>query len=203
MSYSPAITPARLVDRRVLGDVMTPSVVRDVTLVVSAALLTALAARIEIAVPGSPVPISGQTAAVMLTAAALGARRGVAGQALYVGLGAIGLPFYSGGESGWDVVSGATGGYLIGFVLAAHLVGRLAERRFDRRVQFAVPAFVLGQLAIFGIGVPWLAVVADLSASEAIAQGFTPFVAGGLVKAALVGALMPAAWRAVRRADET
>ena len=147
--------------------------------------------------PGSPVPVSGQTFAVILTAAALGAHRGAAAQALYVLLGMVGLPFYSGGEGGVEHLFGATGGYLLGFIVAGWVVGRLAERGQDRTVRRAAPAFAAGQLVIFAFGVPWLAVSADLSAGEAIAAGFTPFILGGIVKAALAGVLLPSAWRLV------
>jgi biotin transport system substrate-specific component len=119
--------------------------------------------------------------------------------ALYVLLGAVGLPFYSGGDGGVQHLWGATGGYIFGFIVAAWVVGKLAERGQDRTFLRAAPAFAAGQLVIFGFGVPWLAVSADLSASEAIAAGFTPFIVGGIVKAALAGALLPSAWRLVGR----
>ena len=185
--------------RAVLADVLPRSVARDIVLVVAAALLTAACAQIEIAVPGSPVPVTGQTFAVLLTGAALGANRGGLGQALYVLLGLVGLPFYSGGDSGVHVITGATGGYLVGFIVAGYFVGRLAELGQDRQVVRAFPAFVVGQVVIFAIGVPWLAVSANMSMSEAIDKGFTPFILGGLIKSALAGALLPGAWKLVRR----
>jgi biotin transport system substrate-specific component len=182
----------------VLADALPRTVVRDAGLVLAAALLTAACAQVEIPVPGSPVPISGQTFAVLLTAAALGANRGALGQLVYVALG-LALPFYAGGDSGPDVIWGATGGYLVGFIVAGWVTGRLAELRQDRTVLRAFPAFCAGQLVIFGFGVPWLAVSADLSASQAIAAGFTPFIVGGLVKGALAGVLLPGAWRLLGR----
>lgn len=182
----------------VLADVVPRSLARDATLVLAAALLTAACAQISIPVPGSPVPVTGQTFAVILTAAALGARRGAAGQALYVGLGLF-LPFYSDGESGPTYALGATGGYLAGFVVAGWVVGALAERGGDRTPPRALPVFAAGQLVIFGLGVPWLAVSADLTLTEAIDKGFVPFIVGGLLKAALAAALLPAAWALVRR----
>ena len=186
----------------VLADVIPGARVRDAVLVTGAALLTALLAQVAIPVAGSPVPITGQTLAVVLTAAALGPTRGLSGQALYLLLGAVGLPFYSDGGSGWDVVSGATGGYIVGFLPAAYLIGLAARQGQDRRITRALPLFALGQLVIFAIGVPWLAVVADMSASRAIDAGFTPFVVGGIVKAAIAGVLLPGAWYAVRKADK-
>ena len=182
----------------VLADALPRSVVRDAGLVLVAALLTALCAQVEIPVPGSPVPISGQTFAVLLTGAALGARRGALGQALYVALG-LALPFYSGGDSGPSVLFGATGGYLFGFIIAGYVVGRLAEMRQDRTFLRAFPAFTAGQIVIFGLGVPWLAISAGLSPAEAIDAGFTPFIVGGLLKSALAGLLLPAAWKLVGR----
>lgn len=177
----------------VLADLIPRSAVRDAALMLGAALLTALCAQIVIVVPGSPVPVTGQTFAVLLTAAALGARRGAAAQALYVALGLF-LPFYADGESGPSVLFGATGGYLIGFILAGFVVGALAERRADRSPRTALPAFAVGQLVIFGLGVPWLAVVADLSPGEALEAGFIPFILGGVLKALLAAGLLPATW---------
>jgi biotin transport system substrate-specific component len=99
------------------------------------------------------------------------------------------------------VVFGATGGYLIGFLPAAYLIGLAARQGQDRRISRALPLFALGQLVIFAIGVPWLAAVAHLSAAEAISAGFTPFIAGGIVKAVIAGVALPGAWWVVRRAD--
>jgi biotin transport system substrate-specific component len=186
----------------VLADVLPGARVRDAILVTGAALLTALLAQVSIPVGGSPVPITGQTLAVVLTAAALGPARGFAGQALYLVLGAVGLPFYSDASGGLDVVWGATGGYLVGFLPAAYLIGLAARQGQDRRITRALPLFALGQLVIFAVGVPWLAVVADLSASEAISAGFTPFIVGGIVKAAIAGVALPGAWWVVRKADK-
>jgi len=183
----------------VLADALPRSRARDVTLVVAAALLTAACAQISIPVPGSPVPVTGQTFAVLLTGAALGSNRGAAGQALYVLLGLVGLPFYSEGASGPDVVFGATGGYLLGFIVAGWAVGRLAERRLDRSPRTALPVFGVGQLIIYALGVPWLAVSADLTPVEAIEKGFLPFIVGGIVKMLAASALLPAAWRLVGR----
>lgn len=182
----------------VLADVLPRGRSLDATLVVGAALFTALLAQVAVPVAGSPVPVTGQTLAVVLTAAALGPARGVAGQALYLLLGAVGLPFYSDASGGWDVVAGATGGYLVGFLPAAWLIGLAARHRQDRRLRTAVPLFLVGQGVIFAVGVPWLAVVADLSPAAAVEAGFTPFVVGGLVKAALAGLVLRGAWTLTR-----
>jgi biotin transport system substrate-specific component len=183
----------------VLADVLGRSRTRDVALVVTAALFTAALAQIAIPVPGSPVPITGQTLAVVLTAAALGPHRGLAGQALYLVLGAIGLPFYSEASGGFEVISGATGGYIVGFLPAAYLIGLAAKHQLDRAIWKALPLFLAGQAIIFAVGVPWLAVTAHLDAGQAIAAGFTPFIVGGLIKAAVAGAVLPGLWKLTKR----
>jgi len=168
-------------------------------LVVGFAMLTAGAAQIEIPLWFTPVPITGQTLAVLLAGAVLGMRAGAASQALYVGLGAIGLPFYSGGDGGWEAATGATAGYLVGFIVAAAVVGYLAERRRDRNVVTAVPAFLAGTVIIYVLGVSWLALSLGVGAGRAIELGLTPFLIGDLVKAALAALVLPAAWRLVEQ----
>jgi biotin transport system substrate-specific component len=167
--------------RAVLADVLPGARVRDAILIVSGALLTALFAQIAIDVPPSPVPITGQTLAVGLVGATLGARRGAASLALYVLLGLV-FPFYADGESGWHVVWGASGGYLIGFVFAAAFVGWMAEHGADRSPLLAFVTFVVGQ-----------------SWGWTIHNGFSIFIVGGLVKAAVGAAVLPSAWGLVRR----
>src|SRR5919109_2100864 len=125
----------------VLADALPGARVRDAVLVASGALLTALFAQISIDVPPSPVPITGQTLAVGLVGATLGLRRGAASLALYMLLGLF-LPFYADGNSGWDVVWGASGGYIIGFIFAAGFIGWMAEHGADRNVLLAFLAFV-------------------------------------------------------------
>lgn len=193
MTTAPAVLLTRLAPR---------SRVASAAAVVGFALFTALMAQLEIPLWFTPVPITGQTLAVLLTGAALGLRRGAAAQALYVGLGAIGLPFYSGGDGGWVAATGATGGYLVGFVLAAALVGALAERRHDRSVLTAVPAFLTGTVVIYLCGVGWLAGFLDVGAVRAMELGLVPFVVGDLVKVALAGVLLPTAWRLVGSAGD-
>ncbi len=183
---------------RVLADLLSHSRVRDAALVLSAALLTAACAQISIPLPGDPVPVTGQTFAVLLTGAALGANRGAAGQLLYLALGLVGLPFYADGAHGIDVVWGATGGYLVAFPIAAWVCGKMAEARMDRTPFKALPAFTIGSLIVFAIGVPWLAVSADISLAKAIELGFVPFIPGGIVKAVLAAGLLPTAWKLVR-----
>ena len=194
-----AFNAAGALDRRaVLADVIPGARVRDAVLVVSGALLTALFAQISIHVPGSPVPITGQTLAVGLVGATLGMRRGMASLALYAVLGLF-LPFYADGESGWSVVWGASGGYIIGFIFAAGFIGWTAEHGADRNVLLAFLAFVGGQLLIFAFGLAGLKIAVGESWSWTIHNGFTIFIFGGLVKAAIGAVALPSAWRLVRR----
>jgi biotin transport system substrate-specific component len=191
------VSTSAAMTRPVLADALPGARARDVLLVVAGALLTALCAQLSIHVPGSPVPVTGQTFAVVLVGASLGATRGGLSLLFYVLLGFV-APVYASGQSGTSVLTGANGGYLIGFVLAAWAIGAIAERGADRRVLSAFLAFVVGQLLVFGIGVPWLKVSASLSWGSAIHEGFTIFILGGLVKAAAAGVLMPSAWRLLR-----
>jgi biotin transport system substrate-specific component len=182
----------------VLADVLPGARVRDAVLVVSGALLTALFAQTTIDVPPSPVPITGQTLAVGLVGATLGARRGASSLGLCAVLGLF-LPFYADGESGWDVIWGASGGYIIGFIVAAGVIGWLAEHGADRHVLLAFLAFVAGQLVIFAFGLAGLKIAVGESWGWTIHNGFSIFVVGGLVKAVIGAVALPSAWRIVRR----
>jgi biotin transport system substrate-specific component len=184
----------------VLADLVPAVRARNVALVGLGVLFTALLAQVSIPVPGSPVPITGQTLAVVLTAAALGPVRGIAVQVFYILSALVGLPFYSEASGGVDVVFGATGGYVVGFLPAAFLIGLAARHGADRNLLKSVPLFVAGQAVIFAVGVPWLAVSTGMSAAQALDAGFYPFILGGLVKAAIAGVVLGAAWRASRRA---
>lgn len=183
--------------RVITGVILPRSTVVTAGLVVTFALLTAIAAQVVIPLPFTPVPITGQTFAVLLAGAALGSKAGAASQGLYLLLGAAGLPFYAGGASGWTVARGATGGYLVGFIIAAWLVGLLAERRQDRVVLTAIPAFLFGSVIIHLCGVPWLAATLNVPWTEAASLGSVPFIVGDLLKVALAGLMLPAAWALV------
>jgi len=188
---------------KTLSQVVIPrSTVNTIALVVGFALLTALAAQIRFPVPGSPVPITGQTFTVLLAGAALGSRLGATSMGLYWVLGAVGLPFYTEASGGWEVATGATGGYLIGFIVAAWVVGILAEHGQDRTVMSAVPAFLAGNAVIYLFGVPWLMASVESfdTLDAALAAGFTPFVVGDIFKVVIAGLLLPLAWKLVDRA---
>jgi len=167
---------------------------RDLILIVIGALLVGIFAQVKIPLPFTPVPLTGQTFAVLLVAAALGSKRGAASMAFYVALGAIGLPIFAGGASGMAYFSGATLGYLIGFVLAAFVVGLLAERGLERSVRTSIIPFLVGTVIIYACGVLWLALILD-SVGKALAAGFVPFVIGDVIKLIAAALALPAAWR--------
>ncbi|RKH49555.1 biotin transporter BioY [Corallococcus interemptor] len=182
----------------VLADRFVRTRAQEALLVLVAALFTALLAQVAVSVPGSPVPITGQTLAVILTAAALGPVRGMAAQAAYLLLGAVGLPFFAKGASGWGALTGATGGFLVGFLPAAFLVGLAARHGYDRRWWTAGPLFLAGQLLVLAIGVSWLRVKAGLDFATAFQKGFLPFIPGGVIKAVIASLLMLVGWKFAR-----
>jgi len=172
---------------------------RHLALIVAGALLVYLSSRISIPLGFTPVPITGQTFGVLLVGGALGFRRGFASIGLYVLIGLVGVPFFAEGKGGLSIVLGATGGYLIGFILAGAIVGRLAELGWDRNLLGSIGAMVVGSAVIYAIGVPWLAVVAKMAPSDAIANGLTPFLLTDAIKLLAAALLFPAAWWVVGR----
>lgn len=175
----------------VLADLVPGSWVRDVLLVGGYAGLIGVSAQVAVPLPFTPVPITGQTLAVLLGAIVLGTWRAAAGSSLYLVLGLAGLPWFA-------AASGATFGYIVGFILAAVLVGWLAERGWDRTPLRTAGAMVAGNLVIYAVGVPYLAWALSVGLPEAIGLGATPFVVGDLVKIAIATALVPTAWKLVK-----
>lgn len=185
-TFAPTVLTSRVLPR---------SKVVAMVAVAGFALLTALAAQWVIPLPFTPVPITGQTFAVLLSGAALGTRLGAASQVLYLLLGVVGLPVYAESGSGIGTFSSGTGGYLIGFVFAAALVGKLAEKKQDRNVGTTVSTFLAGSGVIYAFGVAGLMVNFDMGLNAAILAGVAPFVFGDVLKAAAAGVLLPATWR--------
>jgi biotin transport system substrate-specific component len=186
-----------------LGRTLVParSWLGDLALVVAGAIVIALSAQVAIPLPFTPVPITGQTFSVLLVGASLGTLRGGAGAALYVVAGALGAPVYADGAHGWAVLTGATGGYLLAFPLAAALTGRLAERGWDRRFSSALGAMLCGNVVVYLLGLPWLAASLGADLERTLELGLYPFVPGDVLKLYLAAALLPAAWRVVGRGD--
>jgi biotin transport system substrate-specific component len=170
----------------------------DAVLVLAGAALIAGAAQVSIPLPFTPVPVTGQTFAVLLVGGALGTLRGLSAAVLYVLLGIAGAPVYADHASGWHVFTGATGGYLVGIALAAAVTGRLAERRWDRTVASAIGAMLTGNVVVYLCGLPWLAHSLGTGLSKTLELGLYPFVPGDLLKLYLAAALLPAAWKLSR-----
>jgi biotin transport system substrate-specific component len=181
---------------RVLADLIPASRVRDIALVLGGAALTGLAAQIAVPVPGTPVPVTGQTFAALLVGTTLGARRGFLSLAVYALVGMAGVPWFAEGGSGAGAVSF---GYVLGMILASTVVGALARRGADRSVPRMAGTMLVGSAIIYAIGVPYLAYAADISASAAITAGLTPFLIGDALKAALAMGLLPTAWKLIKR----
>ncbi|GEC10327.1 biotin synthase [Streptomyces spinoverrucosus] len=179
---------------QVLADLLPASRVRDVALVLGGAVLTGLAAQLAVPIPGTPVPVTGQTFAALLVGTALGAGRGFLSLALYALAGVAGVPWFADGGSG---AAAPSFGYVIGLLLAATAVGALARRGADRSPWRMAGAMLLGEAIIYAVGVPYLALATGMSASAALAAGLTPFLIGDAVKAALAMGLLPAAWKLV------
>jgi biotin transport system substrate-specific component len=189
-------TQAAVARPAVLGDLVPGRLVRDVALVVGAAVFVGVAAQISVPVPGTPVPVSGQTFAVLLSGAALGLNRSVFAMALYAVAGVLGVPWFAQGTSGWHL---ASFGYVIGFVLAGAVVGALAARGGDRSPLRTVGTMTLGTLLIYVAGVPWLMAMTHSGLGAALSMGVRPFLVGDALKVLLAAGLLPGAWRLVRR----
>ena len=188
-SSANAIALAR--PRRVLADLIPGALVRDAVLVVVAAALTGLCAQLSFHIPGTPVPVTGQTFAVVVSGAALGWWRGLLAMLLYLAAGVAGLPWFAHHASGYV---GATFGYIVAFVVAAAVVGFIAGRGGDRTVLRTVGTMLLGSVIIYVIGAGWLAADLHLSAAQAFELGVRPFIPGDALKVLLAAGLLPAAW---------
>lgn len=182
--------PNPIAPGRVLADLVPGERVRDVALIGAFAAVIGLSAQVAVFLPFSPVPVTGQTFAVLLGAAALGAGRATLGASLYLVLGVVGVPWFT-------ATGGASFGYIIGFVAAAWIVGRLARMGNDRTVARTVALMVVGNLAIYAAGVTGLALVLGVGIVEATLLGAVPFLLGDAVKLALAAALLPATWKLV------
>ena len=184
----------------VIADVFGRSAVRNAVLVMAGAAFVGVAAQVAVPLPFTPVPLTGQTFAVLLTAAALGMWRGVAAMSLYAVAGVAGVPWFAGASTAFKggalVVSF---GYVLGFVAAAALVGWLAQRGATRTAPRTAGLMVLGNAVIYAFGALWLAAALSVPLTNAISLGVTPFLIGDALKVALAAGLFPLAWRAVEK----
>lgn len=176
---------------RVLADLVPGALARDVALVIGAVAITGLAAQVSIPLPITPVPISLQTFTVLLSGAALGPVRGGLAMGLYLVAGLAGVPWFSEQRSGFGFPSF---GYIVGFVLAAILVGALARRGADRTVVGSIGLMIVGNLVIYALGVPWLMAALNVDFVTGLQFGVIPFLIGDGLKILLAAGLLPAAW---------
>ncbi|CAL9447020.1 biotin transporter BioY [Streptomyces albus] len=198
-----ALTSAAATTRpgAVLADLLpaataTRARVRDAALVAGGAALTGIAAQIAVPVPGSPVPVTGQTFAALLVGAGLGARRGFLALALYAAAGMAGMPWFAEASAG---VGMPTLGYVLGMMLAAVVVGSLARRGGDRGALRTAGTMAAGLAVVYAVGVPYLALSTGMSLGEAVAAGLVPFLIGDALKAALAMGALPTAWKLAGR----
>ncbi|MER5882214.1 biotin transporter BioY [Streptomyces sp. NPDC001941] len=180
----------------VLADLLPASRTRDIALVLGGAVLTGIAAQISLPVPGSPVPVSGQTFAALLVGTALGARRGFLSLALYAVVGMAGVPWFAEAKAGYAMPSF---GYVLGMLLAATVVGALARRGGDRGVLRTAGTMAVGSLVVYAVGVPYLALATGMTLGQAVAAGLVPFLVGDALKAALAMGALPTAWKLAGR----
>jgi biotin transport system substrate-specific component len=189
--------------RIVLADVLPGERLRDAVLVIAFACLTGLSAQWEVKLPFTPVPVTGQTFAVLLGGVALGAGRALSGMVLYLVAGLTPwVPWFSGGSGGTDVVTEASFGYIIGFVFAAGLVGKLAERGWDRTPLRTIATMVAGNLVIYALGVPWLMAVTASGLATALSKGVVPFLLFDAIKIVAAAGLLPGAWALTGRRND-
>ena len=171
---------------------------RQVALAIVFSLLVALAAQIVIPLPFTPVPITGQTFAVLLAGALLGSRLGTIAMILYTVEGAVGLPVFRGGNGGFAYLIGSpTAGYLLSYPLAAYVVGLLAEHGWDKKYLTAAAAMLIGSVIVLFCGWAWMARI--FGAMEAFRLGVAPFIVGDIIKIALAAGLLPAGWALLKR----
>ncbi len=180
------------------ADILRPAVKKhallyDVVLILAGSAVIALASQLAVYLPISPVPITGQTLAVLLVGAMLGRRRGSLSVLTYLAQGAMGLPVFAAGTAGFAHLAGPTGGYLLGFVAAAYIVGLLAEKGWDRYVVSTVLAMVLGTIAIYLAGLAWLSVY--VGTDMVLQFGLYPFAAGAVIKIAVASLVLPSGWK--------
>ena len=168
--------------------------------IVGGTLFIAALAQIAIPVPGSPVPVTGQTLAVYLIGTTYGARLGFATFATYLLAGIAGAPVFAPAATGGLArLTGATGGYLIGMLVAAFVLGALADRKADQKFKTSFPALILGSVIVFAFGLIWLNVSLNLTWAQTISAGLTPFIFGEVIKIAITATSLPLIWRRISK----
>ena len=168
-------------------------------LIFGGAIFLSVLAQIAIPVPGSPVPVTGQTLGVLLLATSYGTALSVSTYALYLIAGIAGAPVFANHGHGLDRLVGPTGGYLIGMFLASIVLGALAGRKWDQRIISGIGAMLIGDVIIFAVGLFWLHSYANKDWAWTFSAGLTPFILGEILKIAIAGTSLPMLWRFVQR----
>lgn len=166
-------------------------------LAVTGVAFLAAMAQLALPIPGSPVPVTGQTLGALLIGASYGRALGASTFALYLAIGIAGAPVFSQQGHGVAKLFGATGGYLIGMFLATIALSFLASKRWDKRIHTAVASMLIGQIIIFVPGLIWLQQSTGKDWAWTINAGLTPFIFGEIVKIAIAASALPAIWRVV------
>jgi biotin transport system substrate-specific component len=180
------------------GALVTRSTVSTkIALIVGGTAFLALMAQIAVPVPGSPVPVTGQTLGALLLGSAYGASLGFTTFATYLIVGFVGAPVFAAGAHGLSRITGATGGYLVGMLLASLITGYLAGRRWDQKILTVIPTMLIGDVVIFSAGLLWLHHSLHASWATTLKFGFTPFIVGEVIKIAIASTTMPTLWRFV------
>ena len=174
----------------------------NAVLVVSGVLGLAALAQVAVSVPGSPVPVTGQTLGVLLLGTTYGSTLGFTTFALYLLAGIAGAPVFANSGHGLDRLVGATGGYLVGMLVATFILGQFARFRLDQKFLTALPSMLIGTVITFSFGVVWLHEYTGQSWSWTISAGLTPFIIGEALKIAIAGTSLPAMWRLVNRKNK-
>jgi biotin transport system substrate-specific component len=181
---------------RVLADFASRTAIAQIALVVGGAAFVGIAAQIAIPLPFTPVPLTLQTFAVLLVGASLGSLRGALSMVVYLLAGMVGVPWFAEGSSGF---ASASFGYILGFIVAAFIVGRLAERGASTTALRSAGLMVVGNIAIYAVGVTWLKFAIDVDWATAMSLGVVPFLIGDAVKIALAAGLLPLAWKGLEK----
>jgi biotin transport system substrate-specific component len=175
------------------------SVVSKVGFVIGGVLFLGAMAQVAFPIPGSPVPVTGQTLGALLLGTAYGASLGFTTLFFYLVAGVAGAPLFTNHSSGIDHLIGATGGYLVGMVISSLITGYLAGRKWDQKISTVIPTMLLGNVIIFTFGLIWLQHVTKQGWSWTFEKGFTPFVFGEVLKIAIASTALPTLWKFVRK----
>jgi len=173
--------------------------ITQISLILGGTIFLAVMAQISFPIPGSPVPFTGQTLGVLLLGTAYGASLGFSTVAFYLLMGIAGAPIFASGSHGFEKIAGATGGYLVGMLIASLVLGALAGRKWDQKIKTVIPTMIIGNVIIFTAGLIWLHQYTGQSWRWTVDKGLTPFILAEFIKIAIASTALPAVWRLVAK----